>query len=304
MANVGLASWYERGVPTNVRQAALLLAALLLAVGCGDDEHKGTISTGSAQPTASVVAPVERALLVYSPGTPIATTRTAERFKRRLDKAGLKDVKVGVGGEVVHVEPVASDVEATKNVLTGGRLDVHVFSDTTTPFDDANAEDLAPLTLGTDTVATEDGTKPVAFLKADPSQRDALEKVAQDKSLGARAFSGPLYEAGKVTGWRSYFADSERSVRGEMATAAKVEDGVLAITFEGNGKSFRRWQGKQKGRLLVRVDGDVIAAVQLDAPVTDGVLRVKGLPPERATAVAADIDGTSVSHECVFKEKK
>lgn len=288
------------------RRHARSLLALLLGVlaGCGDDEHKGTISTGSAQPTASVVAPIDRALLVYSPGTPIATTRTAERFKRRLEKAGLKKVKVGIGGEVVHVEPLASDVEATKKALSGGRLDVHVFSDATNPFEAADPDELAPLSLGTETITTETGSKPVRFLKADTNQRDALEKVAEEKRLGSRALVGPLYEGGEVSGFRSYYADSERSVRGEMVSAAKAEGGALAITFEGNGKSFLRWQGKQKGRLLVRVDGAVIAAVQLDEPITDGVLRIDGLPPERATAVAADIDGTAVSHECVFKEKK
>jgi hypothetical protein len=273
-------------------------------MGCGDDEHKGTISTGSAKPTASAVAPAHRELLVYSPGTPIATTRTAKRFKKRLEKAGLKDVEVGIGGEVVHVEPLPKDVEAVKEALTGGRLDVHVFSDTTNPFTNASSEDVAPLTLGTETVQAEGGGKTVAFLKADDSQREALKKAAEEKSLGALALVGPLYEDGEATGWRSYFADSEREVRGEMVTGAEVKDGVLAISFEGNGKSFLRWQGKQKARLLLRYDGDVIAAVQLTEPIKDGVLRVSGLPPKRATAVAADIDGTAVSHECVFKEQK
>ena len=147
MARSAPASRYERGVRFLSRRHARSLLALLLGVlaGCGDDEHKGTISTGSAQPTASVVAPIDRALLVYSPGTPIATTRTAERFKRRLEKAGLKKVKVGIGGEVVHVEPLASDVEATKKALSGGRLDVHVFSDATNPFEAADPDELAPL---------------------------------------------------------------------------------------------------------------------------------------------------------------
>lgn len=292
------------------RQAAPRLAAvpavlaILLATACGDDEHKGTISTGSAKPVASVAAPIDRVLLVYSPGTPIATTRTAERFKRRLEKAGLKDVKVGVGGEVVHVEPLAHAVDATKKVLSGGRLDLHVSSSTTTPFEDLSADDVAPMTLGSETVTTEKGPEEVHFLKAGPSERDALRKAAEDKRLGALALVGPLYEDGKTSGWRTYFADSERSVRGEMVAAAKAEGGALAITLEGNGKSFLRWQGKQKGRLLVRVDGDVIAAVQLDEPVKDGVLRVDGMPPERAAAVAAEIDGTAVSHECVLKETK
>ena len=291
-------------MPTLTRRTAASTLCLFLALGCGDDEHKGTISTGSAKPAASAVgAPAERVLLVYSPGTPIATTRTAERFKRRLEKAGLNDVRVGVGGEVVHVEPLPKDVEATKKVLAGGRLDLHVFSYTTTPFEGASDEDLAPLTLGTETVSTKDGPKTVRFLRANDSQLQALQKAAEEKSLGALALVGPIFEGGRLAGWRSYYADREHSVRGEMVAAAKVDDTSLVITLEGSGKSFLRWQGKQKGRLLLRVDGEVIAAVQLDEPVTDGMLRVTGLPPERATAVAADIDGTAVSHACVLKEK-
>jgi len=288
---------------TDRRHPTLLLMLVAALGGCSDDEHKGTISTGSAAPTSSALVE-ERVLLVYSPGTPIATMRTAKRFKRRLAKAGLKDVKVGIGGEVVHVEPKPGDVDATKKALSGGRLDVHVFSDTTNPFANVAAEDVAPLSLGTETVTADGGSKTLHFLTSDASQRQALKKAAEDKSLGALTLVGPIYEGGKATGLRTYYADPERKIRGEMVAAAKAEGDELAISFEGNGKSFLRWQGKQKSRLLLRVDGDVIATVQLTEPIKDGVLHVSGLPQEQVTAIADDVDGTAVSHECVLKEEE
>jgi hypothetical protein len=291
-----------------VGRLALSLTLCAAAVACSDDEHKGTISTGSAEPTASATAVAEtKERLVYSPGTPIASMRVAERFKRRLEKAGLKGVNVKIGGEVVHVDAPPKKVAAVKEALSGGRLDLYVFAASTNPFADANEEDLAPLKLGSETVSTSAGQQQRRYLTGEPDQRDQMTKIASDKSLGAKAFVGPVYEAGKKTGLRSYFADADRSLRGEMVAKAAVEsegdETTLVITFEDRGKNFLRWQGKEKSRLLVRVDGDIVAAVQLTEPIKDGALRVpwKG-DPAQAKAIAASLDGVAVSHETVLKE--
>lgn len=289
-----------------VRLEALL--ALALAAGtsaCSDDEHKGTVSTGSAEPTASAIAPAETKLLVYSPGTPIATMRVAERFKRRLARAKLAGAKVKIGGEAVHVEAPLQKVEAVKKALAGGRLDLHVASTSTHPFADAAAEDVEPLRLETETVPTESGTETRRYLVGSTEQRSLLKERAQDKSLGAATFIGPAEDAaGKKIGLRSYYADPERNVRGEMVASAKAEGDVLVITFEGGGKSFLRWQGKQKSQLLLRVDGDVVGTIQLTEPIEDGVLRIplKGEP--EAAALAATLDGVAVSHETVLQDRE
>jgi hypothetical protein len=286
-----------------------------VVTGCGDDDHKGTISTGSAAPTTSASgAGAPKTLLVYAPGTPIASMRVAEVFKRRLGRKKIGSAEVKVGGEVVHVHVPAEDVAKVERTLGGGRLELHVLDTEARAFGDTDPASYEPLVRREEVVTLKSGPKTVAFLSGSNDQRDALLARTVKDQGSALALVGPLYDAGKPAGFRSYLVDAERRVRGEMVASAKVEsaDGKasLALTFEGSGKSFLRWHSSQKERFVLRIDGNVIGTFSPDAPVTDGVLRVPF--PSRgddkttvaaANKLAATLDGVALSHETVLKKK-
>ncbi|MEZ4445560.1 MAG: hypothetical protein R3B72_41175 [Polyangiaceae bacterium] len=292
-------------VTSTTGRALSLLVALNVLSACGDDEHKGTISHGSAAPpSVGSAAPVATTLLVYSPGTPIASMRVAEVFRKRLAALSIDAKQIRVGGEVVHVEIPSGQKQAVMNALAGGRLDVYAAS-ARDPIGALGEDALGGMPRKTETHAGPEGSVTSHFLLGPDAE--TLRKRAEGLDLGAKPLVGPASKPDE--GFRTYLADSSRQIRGEQVSAAAItSDGAaprLSLTFEGNGRSFLRWSSKQKVALLVLIDGQVLARVTPDAEITDGVLSFPlTIDDAAAKKLAAALDGVALSHDTVFKEAK
>jgi hypothetical protein len=278
--------------------AALACSSVGLSA-CSDDEHKGTISHG---PTASAGAQgkVPRTRLVYQPGTPLATTRVAKLFKKRLSSLNLLEgiSAIKIGGDTVHVDVPTAKVDAIKKALSGGRFDLFLFDETADPFAAKKDEHAEKYTVKSERVKTKQGDASVLFLVG-PDQK-GLHDYAAPLAAGHITLIGPVRLDTGGTGHRTYFAQSGRSVRGEFVKSAKAEGNELVLTFQGMGTNFLRWSSRDVSRYLVQVDGRVVAAVQPETPVNDGVLRVT--VPGDAAAIAKSLDGVAISHDTVFEK--
>jgi hypothetical protein len=296
-------------VPMRRLALPLILGAALGLAACEeDDSHKGSISHGSAAATTGAPA-VTKVRLIYAPGSPLATMRVATAFTRRLGPLGVSKAAIKIGGEQIHVDVPADKAAAVKKALEGGRLDVYLFDDGADPFA-AKAKELPEGFR----LAQEKGSEgPVHFVLAPEDRRADLEKLLGQNPSAGRALVGPA-GTGDL---RSYYVEAESSVRGELLTAAKAEQGeagpVLALTFEGSGMNLLRWGSKEQARFVVEVDGLVVGTAQAETEITDGVLRVvlarsgpDALEETKALAksLAGEAGGLALSHLTVFAEER
>jgi hypothetical protein len=236
---------------------------------------------------------VARTRLIYLPGSPLATAPVAAVFKKRL--AGIGGAEIKIGGDVIHVDVKNEQVDAAKVALEGGRVDLYLFDDKADPFAANHEEHADKFTVETESVATAEGRTSLRFLVAPKDGRAALLAYISPLAAGARPLVGPFAD-----GYRSYFAQSGRSVRGEQLASAKADGDTLVLGFESGGKSVLRWSSRDRARYLLAIDGDVVGTSQPEAEVKDGVLRVT--VSSGAATAAAKIDGRALSHETLFEK--
>ncbi len=269
---------------------AVALSAMLSGCeGCGDDEHKGTISHGSAQPTAS--AKVKTTRLTYDPGSPLHTMRVAEILKQRLEALGIGASAIKIGGDIVNIDVPDDQLADAKQALEGGRLDVYLIDDGHDPFSKNEQDHAEKFELGSDALAK--GS--VRFLWAPADQRDALVAYVQAYAGSKKVLTGP-----HDGGVRAYFVHADKSARGEFLEAAAGEGRTLRLTFGGSAKSSIQWNTRQPARYAALVDGVVVGVAAPAAQVTDGTLQVSLADPAAdAAAIAKALDGIALSHDTV-----
>ena len=292
----------------------LFVSAALGAVGvaCEDDEaHKGTISHGPSTATQGASASAKLVRLIYAPGSPLATMRVATTLARRLEPLGMDNEDIKIGGETIHVDVAADQAPKVKKALEGGRLDLYLFDDRADPF--AEKERDLPDGFRLALEATKGSERPLHFVVAPGNRRADLEKLLAENPSAGRALIGPTGE-GEL---RSYYVQSDSSVRGEMLSAAGAEQSpegaLLLLTFEGSGKNLLRWSSKDHARFVVQIDGQVVGTTKAEETITDGVLRVplQGSGKDAldrakalATSLASKAGGLALSHLTVLAEER
>ena len=213
---------------------------------------------------------------------------------------GIDAGAIKIGGDTVHIDVPPDKADAVKKALGKGRADIHLFDETHNAFAHNESDHAAKFELGSEPLKTKDGETTVRFLVAAKDKRADLLKYLETYAGSGTPLIGPAGDR-----IRGYYAQAGRSIRGELISGAKQSDGKLVLTLAGSGKSFLRWSSKDLGRYLLRVDGDVIAALQAAAEIKDGTLTlslVDGAPS--AADLVKLLDGLAVSHLTVFEKEK
>jgi len=281
-----------------MRTGVVIVAAVMALAGCGDDEHKGTISH-STSATGQTTTAIAYTRLIYNPGTPLATARVADVFRARLQPIGVASSSVKIGGDIVHVDVPDSRLAAVKTALQGGRFDLYLFDDRLDPFATATETHASKFEVASETVQTKDGPTTLRYLVAPAAAKVALSQYIASHAGSAKALFGPI-----AAGYRSYFVQSGRSVRGELIDGAKASANgdSLALTFVGSGKSFLRWSSNNRARYVALVDGEVVGTYEATKEISTGVLVVTVVGD--AAAMARALDGHALSHLTVLTETK
>jgi hypothetical protein len=281
-------------------RARRAVLALLVLGGCSDDEHKGSVSHGPTAAATGTSAPEPTVRLIYSPKSPLTTMRVAEIAKKRLAKTGAR---VKIGGETIHVDAPTSEVEAAKGAMAGGRLDLWIAAEDELAAE-AGTDELA---LKTETVATADGPKARRHLEAPPELRDALLQQGERHAGRAKVLVGPSGAPGGLL--RTFLVEPGKMVRGEFVASARALQQVggarLTITFDGSGRNFVRWNGKQKASFVLEVDGQVASVIHPGEEQPDGSLTfvLAGWSLDDAQKLAAALDGVALSHLTVLESE-
>lgn len=288
-----------------------IIAASMIAAavsGCGDDEHKGTVSHGSASATSS---PPAMTRLVVGPGSPLSSAPVAARIRERLLPLGIDARHIKIGGDEIHVDVPSSKLVACKRALEGGRFDLHLFDDRADPFASSPQAHKSRFEVGSESVRDAEGKPAVRrFLMGTPAERDDLFAYLKEHAAGAMPALGPMsWGATQPQRLRSYYlqAGSARVSRGEQLAGARAErDGDevrLALELVGSGASFVRWASKQRARFVVLVEGLVVGTSQPTSEIADGKLSVVIERRGNADATLADvhamaksIDAKALSH--------
>lgn len=284
-----------------MKKATMLLCCAGLLFGCGDDEHKGTVSHGpSAQPTTTAPAP-PMVRLVYQPKSPVATMRVAEIAKKRLEGMGAT---IKIGGETIHVDVPSTQAAAAKKAMEGGRIDLWLAAADTLGAD-AGSE---AIPLKSEEVSSSEGPKTDRYLEAPPDAREELLRQAEAHAGKARVLLGPSGDRGGPL--RTFLVEPGKTVRGEYVASAQAlqhaEGARLVLTFEGSGRNFVRWNSKQGARFVLQADGAAIATVASSDEVKDGSLTfvLSGWSFEDAKKLAEAIDGVALSHSTALEEER
>jgi hypothetical protein len=259
---------------------------MCLCAGC-QDPPKGRVSQGP-HPDAGADAGMQTRL-VYATASAVDTIRVVKRMRARLQKLGIAGDAVSIVGDTVHVDVDDARAAAVKEALAGGRLDVfmHHAGDPLADYEPPPGE------LRRERERVGEGAS--HFLSAPAAQKDALLERAREHAGGAETFVGPAGER-----YRSYYGDARERLRGEYLTSATAKDGALLLGFEGAGRGFVARHSKAGARLLVVIDGEVVALVAPTSPIDDGVLSFKAAD---AAALAAALDGRALSGATAFVEQ-
>ncbi len=278
-----------------MRQWLLLCSAI--AVAACSEKPQGTVSHGPEGAASAAARQLVR--LVVEPGTPLSSQPVADAVRRRLAPLGLSDSDVEIAGADVHVYVGEALAVRARAALEGGRVDVLVADDAAPPA--GEAEPGAPLAVESESVSMASGPVTVRYVTAPVAERQAL--VAHVATRGDTMRLGPLFRGSdEPSGYRTYAVLAKRGARGESVTRARaLEEGqsvMLELGVTGGAKGLVAWQSKQRARFLLFANGEVLAAVQPEAPIEDGVLKFpivarssKAAALKVAHALAQELDG-------------
>jgi hypothetical protein len=79
------------------------------------------------------------------------------------------------------------------------------------------------------------------------------------------------------------------------------------LRFEAGGSSFLRWHSKKKQRLVVLIDGEVLAAPETREEIRDGQLSVSlwaGADRKAFAAKVKTLSAGALSHRVVIRDDK